>query len=146
VNPTILNQRLTEDCAVGLSGMHRQHLVDIFNERLPASCTVHLNKRLTTYDRQSGSLVLRFADDSAVTTDVLIGADGIRSSVRKTLFETIDRGVVDSSKIRHYTDASWTGMFVYRVLFPAEKLDPNHVSLKDFVAVSPLASDQDGQE
>ncbi|OJA14701.1 hypothetical protein AZE42_12750 [Rhizopogon vesiculosus] len=83
------------------------------------------------------------------STDVLIGADGIRSSVRKTLFETIDRGVVDPSKIRHYADASWTGDSVYRALFPVEKLlevDPNHVVLKGPVFVSPLETSHDGQE
>ncbi|OJA09582.1 hypothetical protein AZE42_13065, partial [Rhizopogon vesiculosus] len=60
----------------------RQDLVDILKQHLPASCTVHFNKRLTTYNKQpAGSIVLHFADDSAATTDVLIGADGIRSSV-----------------------------------------------------------------
>ncbi|OAX31447.1 FAD/NAD(P)-binding domain-containing protein [Rhizopogon vinicolor AM-OR11-026] len=118
----------------GRGRLKRQELLDILEQHLPASCTVHFNKRLTTYDKQSaGSLVLHFADDSAVTTDVLIGADGIHSSVRKTLFETIDRDVVDPSKIRHFADASWTGTSVYRALFPVEKLlkvDPNHIVLK----------------
>ncbi|OJA15165.1 hypothetical protein AZE42_08928 [Rhizopogon vesiculosus] len=130
--------------------MHRQLLVDILKRHLPSSCTVHFNKRLTKYDKLSaGSLVLHFADDSTETTDVLIGADGIRSSVRKTLFETLDRDIVDSSKITHYTDASWTGTVVYRAILPAEKLseiDPNNVALKEFVMVSPRESSHDGQE
>ncbi|OAX33431.1 FAD/NAD(P)-binding domain-containing protein [Rhizopogon vinicolor AM-OR11-026] len=118
----------------GRSRMQRQELIDILKQHLPASSTLHFNKRLTTYDKQSaGSLVLHFDDDSVASTDVLIGADGIRSSVRKTLFETIGRDVIDPSKIRHYADASWTGNSVYRALFPMEKLsevDPNHVVLK----------------
>lgn len=121
--------------------MHRQHLVDILKQHIPSSCTIHFNKRLTKYDKLSaGLLVLHFADESTETTDVLIGADGIHSSVRKILFETIDRDVVDSSKIRHYTDPSWTGTFIYRAVFPVEKLseiDPNNVALKNFVVVSP---------
>ncbi|KAG1819184.1 uncharacterized protein BJ212DRAFT_1298430 [Suillus subaureus] len=119
------------------SHMHRQHLMDTLKQHLPSSCSLHFNKRLTRYDKQlSGSLMLHFADDSTSTTDVLIGADGVHSSVRKMLFETLDRDVVDPSKIRHYTDPSWTGTLVYRTVFPAKKLsdlDPNHVSLKDFV-------------
>ena len=130
--------------------MKRQDLVDIFKQHLPASCMVHFNKRLTTYNKQpAGSIVLHFADDSAATTDVLIGADGIRSSVRKTLFETIDRGLVNSSKIAHYTDAYWTGTLIYRAMFPVEKLskmDPNNVALNGFVVVSPLQSGHDGQK
>jgi len=104
-----------------------------------------LNKRLTKYDKQSpGSLILHFADDSTATTDVLVGADGIRSSVRKTLFETIDPDIVDPSKIRHYTDPSWTGTLVYRDVFPAEKLseiDPNNQALRHLMLVSPQKAD-----
>ncbi|KAG2131627.1 hypothetical protein DEU56DRAFT_452975 [Suillus clintonianus] len=117
--------------------MHRQHLVDILRQHLPSSCRLHLKKRLTRYDKQlSGSLILHFADDSTATTDLLIGADGIRSSVRKTLFETLNRDVVDPSKIRHYVDPSWTGTLVYRTVIPAKKLseiDPNNLALKDFI-------------
>ncbi|KAG2126583.1 hypothetical protein DEU56DRAFT_959331 [Suillus clintonianus] len=121
----------------GPSNMHRQHLVDVLKKNLPSSCTVHFNKRLTKYDNQSpGLLVLHFADDSTATTDVLVGADGVRSSVRKTLFETIDPSIVDPSNIKRYSDPSWTGTLVYRSVFPAEKLskmDPNNVALKDFM-------------
>jgi salicylate hydroxylase len=117
--------------------------VDILKQNLPSSCTVHLNKRLTKYDKHSaGSFVLHFADGSTEGADVLIGADGIRSSVRKTLFETMDPNLVDPCKIRHYADASWTGALVYRSIIPAEKLserDPNNVTLRDFVMVSHLS-------
>ena len=130
--------------------MHRQHLVDILTQNLPSSCTVHFNKRLTKYDKLSArSLVLHFADESFENTDVLIGADGIRSSVRKTLFETIDKDLVDPSKIRHYIDPSWTGTLVYRAIIPAQKLlemDPNNVSLGELVMVSLRKSGQYGQE
>ncbi|OAX34942.1 FAD/NAD(P)-binding domain-containing protein [Rhizopogon vinicolor AM-OR11-026] len=116
--------------------MHRQHLVDILTQNLPSSCTVHFNKRLTKYDKLSArSLVLHFADESFENTDVLIGADGIHSSVRKTFFETMDRDLVDPSMIRHYADPSWTGTLVYRATFPAGKLlemDSNNVALGDF--------------
>ncbi|KAJ8597696.1 FAD/NAD(P)-binding domain-containing protein [Rhizopogon salebrosus TDB-379] len=119
----------------GASSMHRHDLVKILKKYLPPSCAVHVNKRLTKYHRQSaGSFVLHFADDSTAITDVLIGADGIRSSVRNTLFETID--LSEPNKLRQYTDASWTGTLLYRAVFPAEKLskmDPDNVALKDFV-------------
>ncbi|KAG2124433.1 hypothetical protein DEU56DRAFT_595143 [Suillus clintonianus] len=121
----------------GPSNLHRQHLVDILKKNIPSSCTMHFNKRLTKYDMESsGSLVLHFADDSTATADVLVGADGLRSSVRKTLFETIDPSIVDPSKIRYYSDPSWTGALVYRTVFPAEKLskiDPNDLALKEFM-------------
>ncbi|KAG2035547.1 hypothetical protein BDR03DRAFT_1012407 [Suillus americanus] len=119
------------------SAMHRKDLVDILMRSIPSSCTVHFNKRLTKYEKQSpGSLILYFADDSTSAADVLVGADGIHSSVRKTFFETIGPDTVDPSKIRYYSDPTWTGTLVYRSLFPAEKLsklDPNNVALKDFI-------------
>lgn len=129
------------------SSLHRQDLIDILRQYLPSSCSLQFNKRLTRYDKQSsGSIILHFADDSTSTTDVLIGADGLHSSVRKTLFETLDEDVVDPSKIRHYSDPSWTGTFIYRNVIPAKKLselDPNHVALKGFLLVSPQRGSRD---
>jgi hypothetical protein len=122
------------------TSMHRKDLIDILKQNIPSSCTIHLNKRLTKFEKQSpGSLILYFTDDSTSTTDVLVGADGIHSSVRKTLFETIGSNTVDPSKIRHYSDPSWSGTLVYRSIFPAEKLSklyPNNVALKGFTIVS----------
>lgn len=118
------------------TSIHRKDLIDILKQSIPSSCTIHLNKRLTKYEKQSpGSLILYFTDGSTSTTDVLVGADGIHSSVRKTLFETIGSNTVDPSKIKHYSDPSWTGTLVYRSIFLAEKLsklDPNNVALKGF--------------
>ena len=114
--------------------------VDIFKRHLPSSCTLHFNKRLVTYDKlPTGSIALHFSDENTENTDVLIGADGIRSSVRKTLFETIDPNLVDPSKIRYHSDASWTGTCMYRTIVPAAKLsemDPNSALLGDFTIVS----------
>ncbi|KAG1818113.1 uncharacterized protein BJ212DRAFT_1446574 [Suillus subaureus] len=119
------------------SNMHRKDLIDVLKQSISSSCTVHFNKRLTKYEKQSpGSLILYFTDDSTSTADVLVGADGIHSSVRKTFFEAIGPDTVDPSKIRHYTQPSWTGTLVYRSVFPAEKLselDPNNVALKYFI-------------
>ena len=114
--------------------------VDIFKRHLPSSCTLHFNKRLVTYDKlPTGSIALHFSDENTENTDVLIGADGIRSSVRKTLFETIDPNLVDPSKIRYYSDAFWTGTCMYRTIVPAAKLsetDPNSILLGNFTIVS----------
>ncbi|KAJ8597074.1 hypothetical protein M405DRAFT_804412 [Rhizopogon salebrosus TDB-379] len=48
----------------------------------------------------------------------------------------MDRKLVDPSKIKYYTDASWTGTLVYRDVFPADKLseiDPNNVAFEGLV-------------
>ena len=128
--------------------MHRQHMVAILERNLPASCTVHSRKRLVSYmeseqqDVHSASpITLNFADGTAATTDVLVGADGIRSTVRKTLFEAAseDKNGGDETDLKEYIEATFTGMTVYRCLVPAEALkkeSPENISLNEMLAVS----------
>ena len=62
------------------SGAFLQQLrADLPQERL------HASKRLSKVDRQTndGSIILHFTDETTHKCDILIGADGIRSTVRK---------------------------------------------------------------
>ena len=118
--------------------MHRQHMVAILQGHLPASCTLHPRKRLVSYiepeqeDAHSTSpIILEFADGTTATTDVLIGADGIRSAVRKTMFKGASGD--DKADFKQYIDATFTGISIYRCLIPAEavrKENSENVSLK----------------
>ena len=132
---------------VSPSSMHRQHMVAVLEGHLPASCTVYPRKRLVDYiepeheDAHSTSPIrLEFADGTTATTDILIGADGIRSAVRKTMFEAASKDTGnDEADLKQYVDAVFTGMFVYRALVSAETLskeDPENISLKEFTLVS----------
>ena len=131
----------------GQSSMHRQHMVAILERNLPASCTVHSKKRLVNYMEpeqddvhSTSSIRLEFADGTISTADVLIGADGIRSAVRKTMFEAASRDDGDDKRdLKQYIDPIFTGMVVYRALVSAEKLrreDPENIALKEISAVS----------
>ncbi|KAF2168294.1 hypothetical protein M409DRAFT_21731 [Zasmidium cellare ATCC 36951] len=63
----------------------REMLADIPPERM------HTSKKLESVDRQGdGSLLLHFADGSTHECDILIGADGIRSTVRKIILGESD--------------------------------------------------------
>jgi salicylate hydroxylase len=128
------------------SPMHRQHMVAVLERHLPVSCTVHPGKRLVNYiepeqeDADSTSPIrLEFADGTTATTDVLIGADGIRSAVRKTMFEVASKDTSnDKTDLRQYIDATFTGMSVYRSLVSAEALkkeNPENISLTEFTMV-----------
>lgn len=58
----------------------RELLADMPPERM------HASKKLTTVDHQSdGSVLLHFADGSTHECDILIGADGVHSTVRKII-------------------------------------------------------------
>ncbi|KAN0094543.1 hypothetical protein V8E55_002830 [Tylopilus felleus] len=124
------------------SSMHRQHMIAILERNLPASCKVHPRKRLVNYvepeDAQSTSPIkLEFADGTTATSDVLIGADGVRSAVRKTMFEAASKDGDDKTDLKQYIDAIFTGIFVYRALVPSEALrkeSPENQSLKDMTA------------
>ena len=128
--------------------MHRQHMIAVLKKRLPTSCTVHPRKRLIDYTeleqqnaRSVSPIRLEFADGTTATTDVLIGADGIRSAVRKTLFETVasEDNRDEKTNFEEYIDATYTGMLTYRFLVSAETLEkatPENRPLKGLTAVS----------
>jgi len=57
---------------------------------------VHFNKRFVRYEESRGRLVAHFEDGSAAEGDVLVGADGVNSPVRKQYLphaEPLDTGV-----------------------------------------------------
>jgi salicylate hydroxylase len=120
-------------------------MVAILERHLPASCTVHPSKRLVNYTEpeqesadSTSHIRLEFADGTTATTDVFIGADGVRSAVRKTMFEAAskDNGD-DKADLTQYIDATFTGLSIYRSLVPAETLrreNPENISLKEVMS------------
>lgn len=102
-------------------------MVDFLLRHVPASCKIHTSKRLTSYDvnPKTGKITLRFSDGSSSVTDVLIGADGIRSATRRTMYQNLASSVEDDNskkKVFEYIDPVWTGILVYRSLIPTAKL------------------------
>lgn len=64
--------------------IHRATLVRILAAALPAE-VLHLGHRFTGFTQEENGIVAAFAGQAAVRGDLLIGADGIRSSVREQL-------------------------------------------------------------
>src|SRR4051795_4901037 len=69
----------------GYFGAHRADLHAVLQRALPADC-VRVNARCTGVRQDGGRAVLMFADGREAHADVAIGADGIRSAVRESLF------------------------------------------------------------
>jgi salicylate hydroxylase len=65
--------------------VHRADLLDVLAAALPPGL-VTLGKRCVAVDAGGDVAVARFADGSTAEADVIIGADGIHSAVRTTLF------------------------------------------------------------
>jgi 2-polyprenyl-6-methoxyphenol hydroxylase-like FAD-dependent oxidoreductase len=87
--------------------MHRADLLATLLRALPAE-RVHIGRRLVGLTDHGERVEARFEDGDTVTADVLVGADGIHSAVRETLFGP--------------QDARFTGCAAYRGLIPSERL------------------------
>jgi 2-polyprenyl-6-methoxyphenol hydroxylase-like FAD-dependent oxidoreductase len=82
---------LAKDGRVTLEHRYPQVLVhwDSVYSLLPGAIDrnfYHLGKRMTEFAKRQGAVSVRFEDGDTFDADLLIGADGIRSSVRSVIF------------------------------------------------------------
>ena len=113
--------------------VHRADLLDVLAAALPPG-VVTLGKRCVSVDGSGEVAVARFADGTSAEADVIIGADGIHSAVRTTLFgpdaprftgKICYRSVIPSAAVRGgaLSDAAagngqWLGPHGTIVLYP----------------------------
>lgn len=93
--------------------IHRADIHRILAEKvleLSPNC-ITLNAEAVSFEEDADSVTLIMADGSSATGEVLIGADGIKSAVRK--------------QIAGDTPAIYTGQVAWRALIPADKLPDN---------------------
>jgi salicylate hydroxylase len=86
--------------------VHRADLHRCLLERLPEGI-VHLGLHCTGVRERPDDVALRFADGSVVTSDLVIGADGIHSGIRDLLIRDQPR---------------YSGQSIYRALIPAQRV------------------------
>ena len=137
--------------ANGTVTLPRIEMVNVLREGLAASAstqpadffTPHLSKRLVSYEEDSSGVTLQFQDGSSARADVLIGADGIGSPTRRTMYDNLAEGVktADPQKAEFYLNHKlpiWAGIYVFRFLVDSAKIkavDPNHLTLNAAIAV-----------
>ncbi|RKS73117.1 salicylate hydroxylase [Actinomadura pelletieri DSM 43383] len=109
--------------------LHRADLHDALLSLVPPD-RVHLGARCVAVTRDAGAARLRLADGTAITADLVVGADGIHSVVREHLVtdrphysgHTIYRGLVPAEKVPHLLDEPrvrlWFGPEQHCVCYP----------------------------
>jgi salicylate hydroxylase len=113
--------------------VHRADLLDVLAAALPEGIA-SLSKRCVSVESGEASAVARFADGSEVEADVIIGADGIHSAVRTSLFgpdaprftgKICYRSVIPTAKVRASAlsdvaadNGQWLGPHGTIVLYP----------------------------
>lgn len=138
---------------VGILSFYRAELLDTLSEELDHDfVTTYFSKRLTSYTLPSESsttspITLSFKDGSSATCDVLIGSDGINSSVRRKMLELAAKdaeivggdGKVNAESFREVIQPVWSGSVAYRGVIPREKLsrlNPTHRAMESSYNVS----------
>ncbi|KAI0338351.1 FAD/NAD(P)-binding domain-containing protein [Trametopsis cervina] len=117
-----------------MRSFHRAEFLKVLEDHVPSHYRKHFNKRLTSYeDSAQQPVLLHFKDGTTAQCDVLIGADGIKSAVRRSMFAqlTEKKGVAPQT-YRWCMDATWSGLVAYRGLVPTDTLKaqcPNHMGL-----------------
>ncbi|KAH7316962.1 salicylate 1-monooxygenase [Stachybotrys elegans] len=88
---------------------HRPHLQRALLQHVEPSI-INLNKSFASVkqDDITGKLLVTFTDESTTLVDLVLGADGINSAVRKYFVPT--------------SQASWTGWVAFRSVFPSSHL------------------------
>lgn len=76
---------LEKICGAPTVFIHRAELVALLHEMAGSDC-VRLGAELASFEQTSNGVTALFADGRETRGDLLIGADGLRSRVRQTLF------------------------------------------------------------
>jgi salicylate hydroxylase len=97
-------ERQADSFGINGATMHRADLLDVLAATLPPGM-VTLGKRCISVTQDGGTAAARFTDGSEIEADVIVGADGIHSTVRGALFGP--------------DDPRFTGKICYRSVVPA---------------------------
>ena len=87
---------------------------------------------------------MHFKDGTTATCDLLVGCDGIHSTVRSTMLAAVSTDMVKAGRHEDAAQAlagitpKWTGTVLYRCLIPREEFArefPGHRALSDNIMV-----------
>ncbi|MSQ50899.1 MAG: FAD-binding protein [Betaproteobacteria bacterium] len=111
--------------------IHRADMLELFNRRLPDG-VVRLNAICAEVQASTDTAMARFADGSQIEADVIVGADGIHSVVRASLFGADQprftgcvcwRGLIPIERFPHEAHGTtrWLGPHGHVVSYPVRR-------------------------
>ncbi len=130
-------------------GIARRELHHVLLEGA-AGVPMRLGTIVTTLSQQDGGVDVTFADGSTGTYDLVIGADGIHSSIRQLVFGSILPRHLGQVSWRFLVDQScgiktWTAMLASRRAFLAMPVGPNRLYCYADLAI-PTVEDPTGRD
>jgi salicylate hydroxylase len=127
------------DCIGGVAGVQRSAFHGVLTKHLPETCRIHLSKRLKSYSQtnpsgnysdseKTAAVQLQFEDGTTASCDILVGADGIKSPVRRCLLKEkadalrLQGKVEEADELMKSVEPTWTGAVTYRMTIPLDRL------------------------
>ena len=109
----------------------------MFVNHLPEG-VANFGKRLSSYfeDSANSSVELNFSDGSSASCDILIGCDGVKSSIRKQMFQSL--AILKSPEYQQYVEPVWSGTIAYRGLVPVKELNEACTIQRHRTIVTPM--------
>lgn len=100
----------------GIWGIHRAELQEVLLRRLNKDMHLNLSSRVVACEEQGNIASIKFEDGTTANFDLVIGADGLKSVIRRDLLTAKFPDEIDRIL------PIWSGSTVYRFLVPMQAL------------------------
>lgn len=114
----------------GSLSFHRADVQQVLLKHISSRVHVHLNRRLIEHYETTDGVQLKFKNGDSATCDLLIGADGVNSVVRKGLLAKVYN--LNEAEAAEEARPLWSGTIVYRSLIESDAIKreiPDHPCL-----------------
>lgn len=98
--------------------------------KLGNNCQLHTSKHLTglKFQQADPGAIMEFSDGTVGYADIVVGADGVRSVARESLYRHLAAGAdkADAELYERLSVPKWSGTVVYRGSILSSKLKEMH--------------------